>query len=111
MKNLKLLETKNIIDTFIQKCKSSHEGIICNWNKPYGITFDQLDNIANQLKEQSIDENLIFRDGLEQGYNQGIDDFLESLKKVYEPCKESDREVYNDVCERFDKIANKLKNR
>lgn len=45
----------------------------------------------------------------QQGYHTAIDNFLESLKNEYRPCKKSDENAYKQVCERFDEIARKLK--
>lgn len=41
------------IDEFIKGCKATHDGLICNWDKPYGITFERMEEIAEQLKEQN----------------------------------------------------------
>ena len=40
------------IDDLVLQCKKVHaRGLITNWGKPFGIEFDKLDEIAQQLKE------------------------------------------------------------
>lgn len=39
------------IDEFIKGCKATHDGLICNWDKPYGITFERMEEKAKELKE------------------------------------------------------------
>lgn len=45
---------------------------------------EQLAEWLEELKALKSDNNLIFRDGLEQGYNKAIDDFAEKLKGFIE---------------------------
>ena len=40
---------------------------------------------------------------------KAIDEFAERLKEEYKPCKETDTEIYENVCNRIDKIADQLK--
>lgn len=42
---------RDAIDEFVKKCKTTHDEIISNWNKPYAITFKGIEEIAEQLKE------------------------------------------------------------
>lgn len=37
---------ENTIKEFINKCKATHDGLICNWDKPYGITFKRMEDKA-----------------------------------------------------------------
>ena len=46
------------IDDLVIQCKKVHaRGLITNWGKPFGIEFDKLDEIAQQLKEGAFDGN------------------------------------------------------
>ena len=38
------------IDEFVKKCKAAHDGLIYNWNKPYGISFEEIEEIAKNYK-------------------------------------------------------------
>lgn len=40
------------IEEFVKGCKATHDGLICNWDKPYGITFERMEEKAKQLREQ-----------------------------------------------------------
>lgn len=40
---------------------------------------------------------------------RAIEEFAERLKEEYKPCKETDTEIYENVCNRIDKIADQLK--
>lgn len=44
------------IDDMVLQCKKVRaRGLITNWGKPFGIEFDKLDEIAQQLKEGGTD--------------------------------------------------------
>ena len=46
------------IDDLVLQCKKVHaRGLITNWGKPFGIEFDKLDEIAQQLKEGGTNGN------------------------------------------------------
>lgn len=46
------------IDDLVLQCKKVHaRGLITNWGKPFGIEFDKLDEVAQQLKEGAFDGN------------------------------------------------------
>lgn len=42
----------NTIDEFVNLCKTTETHLITNWEKPFGIDFDGIEEIAEQLKEQ-----------------------------------------------------------
>lgn len=48
---------KAIDDLVFQSKKVRARGLITNWGKPFGIEFDKLDEIAQQLKEGAVDGN------------------------------------------------------
>lgn len=44
------------IDDLVLQCKKVHaRGLITNWGKPFGIEFDKLDEIAQQLKAGDVE--------------------------------------------------------
>lgn len=38
------------IDKFAERLKAEHEGLITNLGKPYAITFEKIDEIAEEMK-------------------------------------------------------------
>lgn len=48
---------KAINDLVFQSQKVRARGLITNWGKPFGIEFDKLDEIAQQLKEGGTNGN------------------------------------------------------
>lgn len=53
VEDIKAEARQSAIDEFIKRCKATHDGLISNWNKPYAITFERMEEIAEQLKENN----------------------------------------------------------
>lgn len=66
-------------------------GVLCERKDDLLVSVDDIKMVANDAK------------------NKAIDEFAERLKEEYKPCKETDAEIYGNVCNRIDKIAEQLK--
>ena len=66
-------------------------GVLCERKDDLLVSVDDIKMVANDAK------------------NKAIDEFAERLKAEYKPCEETDAEIYANVCNRIDKIADQLK--
>ena len=66
-------------------------------------------NKSVYLANRSIDMIDAVNKGYEYGYNKAIDDFVKALCIEYAPVSDEMQEAYDNVCSRFERIAEQLK--
>lgn len=67
------------------------------------------DVAISQLEEIGVSLGQKMDDVKQEIRNVIITEFVEKLKAEYKPCKETDGEIYESVCNRFDKIAEEIR--
>lgn len=80
------------LDDFVTMCKAS-DGLIYNWDKPYGVTFEGMEERAKLLNKQRsrrlTEFDLIWTDKEKQeaekeAYNQALNDLLLMVIRKYD---------------------------
>ena len=96
------------IDEAIKFCHEKSENIKLKADPQVFVDIAEWLAELKEYKEEVVYKEY-YEQGKQDGYNKGIDDYVEELKETYKPCKDADNYMYTNVCRRFDDIAEQLK--